>query len=81
MNVKAFALAHDDLVLSAWCSTTKTMISVQLEDLCSSEVNEGNRTSQFVAFFSRAMVECGSFKYIEPSRAIVECAVESSRVM
>ena len=27
------------------------------------------------------MVECGSFQYIEPSRAIVQCVVESSRVM
>ena len=32
--------------------TTKTMISVQLEDSCSSEVNEGNRTSHFVALVS-----------------------------
>ena len=33
-------------------STTETRIWVQLEDSCSSEVNEGTRTSRLVAFFS-----------------------------
>ena len=31
---------------------TETMICAQLEDSCSSEVNEGNQTSHFVALFS-----------------------------